>query len=329
MRILNSSDVKQALPMKDCIEAMKLAYIALVEGKAEVPLRTRLPIASQNAVSLFMPAYVQGPAGDALTIKIVSIFPNNLEHGLAFIQAAVLVLDPNSGKPVALLEGSSLTAIRTGAGSGAATQLLSRNESRVAAIFGAGAQGRTQLEAICNVRDIQTVWLYDTDQSRANTFIQEMAGKPPIPADIRIANNPSQAISDADIICCATTATSPVFSDQDIKPGAHINAIGSYTPEMQETPSATVARALVIVDSRSASLAETGDLLRPIQEGLMTQDHIYAELGEIALVRKPGRTDSQQITYFKSVGLAVQDALAAQLALANSEKLNLGQLVQF
>jgi ornithine cyclodeaminase/alanine dehydrogenase-like protein (mu-crystallin family) len=329
MRILTAIDVKQALPMKDCIEAMKHAYIALVNGNAEVPLRTRLQIVPQDAVSLFMPAYVQDKAGNALAIKIVSLFPGNPDHGLAFIQAAVLVLDPNSGKPVALLEGSSLTAIRTGAGSGAATDLLAKKDSRVAAIFGAGAQGRTQLEAICTVRDIHQVWLYDTDDLRASNFVKEMAGKFPIPLNIRIAENSSQAVSDADIICCATTATSPVFSDDDLKPGVHINAIGSYTPEMQEIPSRTIARALVIVDSRSATLAETGDLLRPIQEGLITQDHIYSEIGEIALGSKPGRTNSDQITYFKSVGLAVQDAMAAQLVLSNSEKYNLGQIVNF
>ena len=308
---------------------MKRGYIALVNGNAEVPLRTRIPIPSQNAVNLFMPAYVQDKTGNALAVKIVSLYPNNPDLGLPFIQAAVLVLDPDTGKLVALLEGSSLTAIRTGAASGAATDLLSREDSRVAAIFGAGAQGRTQLEAICTVRDIEQVWLYDTDSTRVKSFIEEISGRSPIHADLRIAESPYQAVSNADIICCATTATSPVFSDADLKLGVHINAIGSYTPNMQEIPSATIVRALVVVDSLSATLAETGDLLRPIQEGLIDQDHIYAELGEIAQGSKPGRANADQITCFKSVGLAVQDAMAAQLALQNSEKMGLGQTVPF
>jgi ornithine cyclodeaminase len=156
-----------------------------------------------------------------------------------------------------------------------------------------------------------------------------MAGRSPIPTDLRIAENPFQASSAADIICCATTSNSPVFLDEYLKPGVHINAIGSYTPEMQEIPSATIARALVVVDSRSATLAETGDLLRPLQEGLIDQNHIYAELGEIAQGSKPGRTNKDQITFFKSVGIAVQDAMAAQLALRNSEMLGLGQTVSF
>jgi len=329
MKILTAEDVIRTLPMKECIEAMKRGYIALINGNAEVPLRTRLQIPSQNAVSIFMPAYVQEPNGNALTVKIVSLFPENPKKGLSFIQAAVLVLDPNTGKPVALLEGSTLTAIRTGAGSGAATDLLAREDCRIAAIFGAGAQGRTQLEAICTVRSIEQVWLYDPDPIRAKSFLSEMSGKSPIPSDLRIAESPEEAVSNADIICCATTATSPIFSDASLKPGVHINAIGSYTPEMQEVPSATILRALVVVDSRSATLAETGDLLRPIQEGLFSENHIYAELGEIAQGSKPGRTNANQITYFKSVGLAVQDAMAAQLALSNSELLNIGHTVPF
>jgi len=329
MKIFTAEDVNRALPMKECIEAMKRGYIALNNGNAEVPLRTRLQIPDQNAVSILMPAYIHDEIGNALTIKVVSLFPGNPEIGLSLIQAAVLVLDPCTGAPIALLEGSSLTAIRTGAGSGAATDLLAREDSRIAAIFGAGAQGRTQLEAICAVRSIEQVWLYDPDPIRAKSFLSDMSGKSPIPSDLRIADCSDQAVSNADIICCATTSASPIFRDGSLKPGVHINAIGSYTPDMQEVPSATILRALVVVDSRSATLAETGDLIRPIHEGLITENHIHAELGEIAQGSKPGRTNDTQITYFKSVGLAVQDAMAAQLALSNSELLNIGQTVPF
>lgn len=329
MKILTAENVIKALPMKECIEAMKRGYAALASGKADVPLRTRIQIPSQNAVSIFMPAYVQDPNGNALTVKIVSLFPNNPSIGLAFIQAAVLVLDSTTGKPIALLDGNSLTAIRTGAGSGAATDLLAREDCSVAAIFGAGAQGRTQLEAICTVRSIEQVWLYEPDPVKAELFRSEMSGRSPVPNDLRIAKSPDQAVSNADIVCCATTSTFPIFSDDSIKPGVHINAIGSYTPEMQEVPGATISRALVVVDSRSASLAETGDLIQPIQEGLFTENHIYAELGEIVLGNKPGRSNANQITYFKSVGLAVQDAMAAQLALSNSELMNIGKTFPF
>jgi ornithine cyclodeaminase/alanine dehydrogenase-like protein (mu-crystallin family) len=331
MLILTADDVKKALTMKDTIEAMKRAYASLSDGKAEVPLRTRLSIPPQDAISLFMPVYVQAEGGDALAVKIVSLFPKNpeRERRLAFIQAAVLVFDAETGRTTALLEGSSLTAIRTGAGSGAAIDLLARPDSRVVAVFGAGAQGRTQLEAACSVRKIEKAWVFDPSIDRAEAIVEEMAGKGPIPQNMRVANSSEQAISEADIVCTATTSSTPVFADADLKPGTHVSAIGSYTPEMQEVPAETVARALVVVDSRSATLAETGDLLRPMQAGLFGEEHIHAELGEIVLWRKAGRSSPDQITYFKSVGVAVQDAMAAQLALQNARKLGLGREVSF
>jgi len=329
MLILTADDVRKALPMKEAIEAMKRAYASLSDGKGEVPLRTRLSVPPQEAVSLFMPAYVQAEGGDALAVKVVSLFPGNPERGLAFIQAAVLVLEADTGRAVALLEGSSLTAIRTGAGSGAAIDLLARPDCKVVAVFGAGAQGRTQLEAACSVRKIENAWVFDPSIERAEVFAQEMAGKGLIPKDLRVAESARQAASTADIVCTATTSNTPVFSDEDLKPGLHISAIGSYTPEMQEVPAETVARALVVVDSRSATLAETGDLLQPMGAGLFGEEHIYGELGEILLGRKPGRTSPDQITYFKSVGVAVQDAMAAQLALQNAQKLGLGTQVSF
>jgi len=329
MHILTAEDIRKTLPMKETIEAMKRAYASLSDGRAEVPLRTRLNVPPQDAVSLFMPAYVQAEGGDALAVKVVSLFPKNPERGLAFIQAAVLVLEADTGRPVALLEGSSLTAIRTGAGSGAAIDLLARPDSKVVAVFGAGAQGRTQLEAACSVRKIEEAWVFDLSIERAEFMVQEVAGKGFIPQNLRVAKSSSQAVSKADIVCTATTSNTPVFADADLKPGTHVSAIGSYTPEMQEVPAETVARALVVVDSRSATLAETGDLLRPMQAGLFGEEHIYAELGEILLGRKSGRGSSEQITYFKSVGVAVQDAMAAQLALQNAQKMGLGTEVLF
>jgi ornithine cyclodeaminase len=329
MLILNSDEVRKALPMHEVIQAMKQAYASLSSGKANVPLRTRLPIPARDAVSIFMPAYLQTDDSEALAIKVVSIFPQNPGHGLPLIYAAVLALDPETGRTIALLEGGAITAIRTGAGSGAAIDILAREDSHVVAIFGAGAQGRTQLEAACAVRNIHTVWIFDADAHRAEALAKEMAGQGLIPQDIRVAATAREAVVDADIICAATTATSPVFMDKDIKPGTHISAIGSYTPEMQEIPAETIQRARVIVDSRSAVLAESGDLIKPIQSGLFSEAHVFAELGEIVLGDKPGRQSSEEITYFKSVGVAVQDTMAAQLALKNAHIMHLGQDLLF
>ncbi|MGB7872787.1 MAG: hypothetical protein WBL25_00275, partial [Anaerolineales bacterium] len=192
-----------------------------------------------------------------------------------------------------------------------------------------GAQGRTQLEAACSVRKIEKAWVFDTSVERAEDFVKDMAGVGPIPKELRVASSSQEALSDADIICTATTSSTPVFADADVKSGTHISSIGSYTPEMQEVPAETVARALVVVDSREATLAETGDLLKPMQAGLFGEDHISAELGEILLGRKPGRGSPEQITFFKSVGVAVQDAMAAQLTLQNARKQRLGTNVKF
>ena len=222
-----------------------------------------------------------------------------------------------------------MTAIRTGAASGAAIDLLARRESHVLAIFGAGTQGRTQLEAACTARAIDRVLVYDPDPDKAKAFADEMAGRRPIPAAIRVASNAREAVEEADIICTATTSHTPVFEDEEVRAGTHISAVGAYTPEMQEIPAATIARARVVVDSRGACLEEAGDLLQPIGAGLFDASHIYAELGEIVLGRKSGRAETAEVTVFKSVGIAVQDAMAAQLALENAGRMKLGQEVSF
>lgn len=329
MLILTAEDVRNALPMKEAIEAMKKAYASLSNGTAVVPLRTRLSIPDSEALSLFMPAFVNSQDGNALAIKVVSLFPTNPARGLAYIQAAVLVCDPESGRAIALLEGSSLTAIRTGAAGGAAIDLLARQDSKIVAVFGAGAQGRTQLEAACNARNIETAFVYNASAEKARAFAEEMKGKGSITKDVRVASSAKEAIEHADIICTATTSTKPVFEDKDLAAGTHISAVGSYTPEMQEVPAETLQRAKIFVDSRSASLEEAGDLIQPIRAGLFDESHISGELGELVLGKVHGRQSREEITYFKSVGIAVQDAMAAQAALNNAHKMKIGTEVNF
>jgi ornithine cyclodeaminase len=209
-----------------------------------------------------------------------------------------------------MLEGST-TAICTGAASGAATDLLARPDSHGGYLWRSAGRPMQRF----TVRPMQIGWVFDSDRQRAEEFVREMAGRYPIPHELRIAGNPAQAVEDADVICTATTSITPVFSDQDLKPGVHINAVGAYTPQMQEIPPETVRRARLVVDSRTACLSEAGDLIQPIQKGFFTESHIHAELGEIVSGQRPGRTSEEQITLFKSVGVAVQDAAAARLAL--------------
>lgn len=328
MLILTAEEVRKALPMDQAIEAMKKAFASLSDGTAQVPLRTRLPIPGSEALSLFMPAYVGSQAGNALAVKIVSLFPANPARGLAYIQAAVLAFDPETGRAIALLEGSSLTAIRTGAAGGAAIDLLARPESKTAAIFGAGAQGRTQLEAACTARRIETAYIYDADPDKASLFAEEMKGRGVV-KNIHVAASPEAAVQHADIICTATTSLTPVFEDRHVRQGTHISAVGSYTPEMQEIPAETLQRAKVYVDSRSASLEEAGDLIQPMRAGLFDRGRICGELGEVVLGKAAGRQSAEEITCFKSVGVAVQDAMAAQVALHNARKMNIGIDVNF
>jgi ornithine cyclodeaminase len=330
LRVLSGADVRLAVTMAEAIEAVREAYVQLSSGQAVVPLRTPVPVREgreRAGVTLFMPAYLS--SSEALGAKIVSVFPGNVHHGLPTIHALVVVVDAETGRPVAVMDGTYLTALRTGAASGVATDLLARRDVHTAAIFGAGAQARTQLEAICAVRTVERVWVYDSDHGAAAGYAAEMSRRGGhIPGALRVAGSPAEAVREAGVICTATTSAQPVFDDADVQPGTHINGIGSYTPHMQEVPAATVARARVVVDSRSASLAEAGDLLIPLAQGLIGQDHIAGEIGEIAAGRVAGRTAAEEITFFKSVGVAVQDVAVAQLVLRRAAERGLGTEVE-
>ena len=323
IRILSGADVRRALPMHQAIKVVKRAFAQLSTGQAQAPLRTMLNVPRHDGVTFFMPGYLS--TDDQMAVKIVSVFNANPAQGLPLIHALVVVMDATTGAPAAVMDGAYLTALRTGAASGAATDLLARQDARVAAILGAGVQARTQLEAVCAVRPIEEAWVYDLSPERAASYAAEMSELLALP--VRVAADPSQAVGRADVICTATTSHTPVFDDDDVQPGAHINAVGAYTPQMQEIPVETVLRAQVVIDHHQASLAEAGDLLIPIERGLMTEAHIYAELGEIVAGRKPGRESRNEITFFKSVGVAVQDVAAATAVLEAARRLGLGSEV--
>lgn len=327
LRILNGQEVRRALPMAEAIAGMKEAYLQLSSGRTEMPLRSRLEVPDQGATTLVMPAYLV-EHGD-LAVKIVGVFPNNADRGEPMIFASVVVLDSSSGRPLAILEGSSLTAIRTGAGSGAATDILAPRQVKTVAIFGSGVQARTQLEAVCAVREVTNVRVYSLHREHAHAFARDLAGRGPIPDNIEVVETPAAAIDQADIICTATTSSTAVFNGLDLTPGVHINAVGSYRPDMQEVDPVTINRSLVVVDSYKATLEEAGDLIIPLNDGSISRDHIHAELGEIIGGFKHGRTDDEQITYFKSVGVAVQDAVAGRIALENALTQDLGTIVDF
>ncbi len=316
LRILTSDDVKAALPMPKAIEMMKHAFGQLSAGKATVPLRSK--ISSDKGDTLLMPAYLH--SSQDLGIKIVSIYKDNPLKGIPTVTAIVIVLDPQTGLPRALIEGDSLTAIRTGATGGLASDLLARRNAKTVALFGAGVQARAQLQAVMAVRSIAQVNLFDLSASAAQKLADEIGSWTGAPA-VNLVSNSKEAIQQVDIIIAATTSSEPVFDGNEIEPGTHITGVGSYTPQMREVDETTVSRARIVVDSREACLAEAGDIIIP-------KATIDAELGEIINGLKPGRQSDEEITFFKTVGVAVEDAAAAAAILSEAEKNELGTVIE-
>jgi ornithine cyclodeaminase/alanine dehydrogenase-like protein (mu-crystallin family) len=323
MRILSRTDVQQAVSMPLAIQVMQDAFARLSNNQATVPLRSQLPVPEYNGVALFMPAYIQGT--DALAIKIVNVYGDNAKRGLPLIHAVVVVLEATTGRALALIEGGSLTALRTGAGCGAATVALARQDARIGLVFGAGVQARTQLRAMCAARHLERVYVHDAVPGKAQEMIEALREFPELPADLRAVTDVASAVREADIISCATTSKQPLFDGNDVKPGTHVNAVGSFTPEARETDSNFIKRCnKIVVDAYSGALAEAGDLIQPMEEGILKESDLYGELGEITGGKKAGRTRADEITFFKSVGNAVQDAAIAQTILQRAEAMGLG-----
>jgi ornithine cyclodeaminase len=322
LRILSATDVRRALRMSEAMRVVKSAFRQLSSGEANVPLRTA--VESKAGVTLLMSAHLRG--SESLGVKVVSVYADNAARGLPTVTALVTVLDAATGQPLAVMEGTYLTALRTGAASGVATDLLARKDARVLAVFGAGAQARTQIEAVCCVRDIRTIRLFSRTRSSAEKLRAELASLHPcIPASI--ASSPAEAVRGADVIVTATNSSTPVFDGSDLAPGVHVNAIGAFRPDMQEVDEIAVQRAKVVVDQRAAALSEAGDLIVPIQKGVITPAHVHAELGEILNGAKRGREREDEITLFKSVGNAAQDVAIAQAILRAAEAQGLGWLI--
>lgn len=316
IRILSSDDVKAALPIPKAIEIMKHAFGQLSAGKATVPLRSK--ISSDKGDTLLMPAYLHG--SQDLGIKIVSIYKDNPSKDIPTVTAIMIVLDPQTGRPRALIEGDSLTAIRTGATGGLASDLLARRNAKTVALFGAGVQARAQLQGVIAVRSITRINLLDLSLSASQKLAAEIATWEEAPA-VNLVSNSKEAIQDADIIITATTSSKPVFDGHGLKAGTHITGVGSYTPQMREVDETTVQRARIVVDSREACLAEAGDLI-------ISKATVDAELGEIINGIKPGRRSDEEITFFKTVGVAVEDAAAAAAILSEAETNGLGKVIE-
>ncbi|TVR69034.1 MAG: ornithine cyclodeaminase [Sphaerobacteraceae bacterium] len=324
MLALTAQDVQTLVPMKRAVELMKIVFSDLSAGKTTSPLRTPVPVPEADGVSLFMPAYV--PSIEGLGMKVVSVFPRNREQNKPTINAIVAVLDASTGEPVALMDGTFLTALRTGAGAGAAADLLARKDSKVITCIGAGAQGLTQVWSVSEVRDIETVYIYDPDDSMRESFVDRLArydsnlAKKVVP----VTDLPA-ALRESDVVCTATTSKTPVYDHADIRPGTHINAVGAFQPTIQEIPVETLLNSYVVVDSVEAAIEEAGDLQIPINNGEISRDLISVEVGHLVDGTAKGRTSDDQITFFKSVGNAVQDIIVAKEAVSRAIETGRGQ----
>ncbi len=309
-KIISNEEVESRFDMKTAIDLMRDAFVQISECSATVLVRNAINRSDNKGRALFMPAY--SPSYRLFGIKTVTVFPENRKKGLPSIHGKILLLDDQSGIPKALIDAEYLTALRTGAASGLATDLLASPDARVLAIFGTGTQSKTQVAAVLEVRDIKEILVYGTSIEKSMRFCEYLEHKHNIKCK---AANEANHLGTADIICTATTSTQPLFLLDQLKPGVHINGIGSFKPDMQEIASAIIHQALLIVDHRESALSEAGDIIIPIREGLITEQHIYAELGEIVNGDRKGRTTKNQITVFKSVGNAVQDLAMASFLL--------------
>jgi len=306
IRIYGAEEIRQILTMSEVIELMAIAFKGLSEGQYYIPLRYVSEIPGKQLSLLFKPAV--DFKSERLAIKILTQNDSDSKSGLPSIMGTVMLLDANTGLLLALMDGSYITNIRTGAASGIATKILAREDSRVAAIFGCGAQGRTQLEAILSIRSLSRIYAFDTNSQRLGIFVEEMKSR--FMTDIQACDNLA-VLKEVDIICTATGSLSPLFDRNHIKPGVHINAIGSYKPFMQEIDPYIIHDSRLFVDSIDSCCAESGDIIKPVEMGIISNDHILGEIGEVIAGKKTGRISESDITIFKSVGVAIQDLVVA------------------
>jgi ornithine cyclodeaminase len=326
MLLLNGSDVRELFPMREAIEVDKKAFLLHSTGETEVLLRSGFEM--EDGVVLFMPAYVKGDV-EQVGIKIASVFPGNFAKNIPVIPAQMLLVDSGTGEVQAIMNGAEITRIRTGAISGAATDLLARKNSTTAAIFGTGGQASSQLEALFCVRPIKEVRVFDAEVARIAPFVKRnLALAERHGAVIRAAKSPDEAIDGADVITTVTTSRKPIFNGRSVAKGTHVNGIGSYTPTARELDERLLLRARVFVDARESVHTDPGDFFTTAAAGLYDSDEIAGELGDVIAGRLPGRTSDDEITVLKTVGYAVLDVVAAHHIYINALSKGVGTRIE-
>jgi ornithine cyclodeaminase/alanine dehydrogenase-like protein (mu-crystallin family) len=306
---IDGDTIRRSVAMADLLDAVEAAYRDVAAGRDRSPLRSHVELADGSL--LLMPGLREG--GSGATVKLVTVMPGNAALGLPTIHALVAWFDAGTGRPVAILDGATITAMRTGAASGVGTRLLARTDAETLAVIGAGGQAEWQIRAVLAARPIRRVAVYARDAERREAFARRMADETGIV--VEAAKGAEAAVREADVICCATTSSEPVFDAGWVRPGAHVNGIGAYRLGMVELPPQLFGRAgVVAIDSHAASIAEAGDVVAAITQGFVAE----RDLVEIGAIGRDwaGTRDPEAITVFKSVGLAIQDVAAAELVVA-------------
>lgn len=321
--LLNRNEVASVLKMSDCINYVEQAFKELANGTAVLPLRTN--ISPPDGISLYMPAYLKEMK--AMACKVVTVYKNNpATHNLPVVIGKVLVQDPESGDVICIMDGGYLTAVRTGAASGVATKYMARKaDGQVAGIFGTGVQARMQLLAVNEVRKLSKVIIYDISAESSQAFKDDLSSQ--LDFEIIIAGTSDEVLK-ADIICAATSSPRPIFDGAKVKPGTHINGIGSHTPNARELDTDIVKRSKFVGDSREACFSEAGDIIIPVNEGAIDESHYFADLGDVVTGKVSGRDNDSEITLFKSNGLAIQDAATAKLVYEKALEAGVGTEIE-
>lgn len=322
--VLDRADMDRVITMEQAVDAAREAFITYSTGVNDIPLRSSIQVSHWNGNALFMPGFV--PDSDALGLKIVSVYPDNSEKGIPAVPSTMILLDSKTGQVSAILDGTHLTALRTGAMAGAATAALARKEAEKMVLIGAGGQAKSQLEAVLSVRDIKEVQVFSRHLDRARVFADKHDHYPGV--KVRAGEDLDRAVSEADILTAVTTSRSPVFDGSRVKAGAHINGMGSFTPEMAEVPEEVLQRAGRIYLDSFDCLTECGDLRQPIQSGAFEEARITGEIGELLAGRKPGRDHAEQITFFAATGNAILDIVTAKKIYDQAIERNIGRWIE-
>ncbi|MBI2360175.1 MAG: ornithine cyclodeaminase family protein [Deltaproteobacteria bacterium] len=324
MLVLSEKEVRSLIRIEELIPVLEHAHIQFSTAKAVMPVRQVVPPPQINGRITSMPAYLA--ESDALGMKVVTYFPENPKRGVPMILATVFLYSTESGKLLAVMDGTYITSIRTACVSAIATRALANPETPTLGVLGAGVQARAHIRALCRVRKIREIKVYDLLEKSVRSLKEEL--EPEVGIEIEPAKTAEEVVRHVDLLVTVTTAKEPILSAGWLRPGVHINAVGSHRPDLREIDAATFKRARVVVDSREAIMAECGDILLAIKEGAITENHIYGEIGEILAGKKPGRTAANEITLYKAVGIAIQDVATARLVYEKALERKVGTTVE-